>query len=270
MEIVGVLFLTLLGILLGWVFSRLPGRFWMLGYVLAAVPVFLLWCGRTHSQWELVAPFSWICAGRTKFALVGLLATMLLIPPLTRVSNKRIRALVIGFLVIFVASNAFWPFVSPAISRKHLSSLTTQCDRDGICLQSTDYTCGPAASVTALRRLGLPAEEGELAVLAHTSNATGTPPDMLWTTLRKRYAETGLECDYRHFRSIDELKNGGITIAVIKFGPLVDHYVTVLEVTDTTVTVGDPLKGKVPYTRAEFAREWRYLGIVLRRKLAQT
>jgi hypothetical protein len=265
LEIFGVLLLTLLGVFLGWLFSKLPGRYWTIGYFLAAVPVAMLWFGRTYSQWELVAPFSWVCAGRTKFALVGLLATMLLIPPLTRVSNPRLRALVLGFLVIFIGSNAFWPFISPALSRKHLSLLVTRYDRNGICLQNTDYTCGPAASVTALKRLGLPAEEGELAVLAHTSNATGTPPDILWRTLRSRYAGSGLQCDYRHFRSIDELRNGGITIAVIKFGPLVDHYVTVLEVTDTTVTVGDPLKGKVEFTRAEFSKEWRYLGIVLRR-----
>src|SRR6185436_6934626 len=192
-EIIGVLLLTVGGVLVGWLFSRLPGRYWMIGYFLAAIPLMLLRFGRSHSQFELTPPFSWVCAGRTKFALAGVIAAMILIPPLSRVSNVRLRRLVICFLVIFCASNAVWPFLSPALSRDHLLSLKTRVDNEGVCLQSTDYTCGPAASVTALRRLGLPAEEGELAVLAHTSNATGTPPDMLWNTLRSKYAHAGLQ-----------------------------------------------------------------------------
>src|SRR5688572_21192533 len=110
-EVAGVVGLTLVGIVLGWAFGRLRSPYWALGYFLAAIPVGLIWFGRTYSQWELIAPFSWFCAGRTKFALIGLLATMLLIPPLLRVSNQRMRALVIGFLIIFVTSNAVWPFV---------------------------------------------------------------------------------------------------------------------------------------------------------------
>ena len=263
LEIFGVMLLTLTGILLGWLFSRLPGRYWMFGYFLAAVPVWILWFGRTHSQWELVAPFSWLCSGRTKFAIVGLLATMVLLPPLSRVSEVRLRRLVYVFLVLFVCTNAIWPFLCPVLARNHLLSLTTRFDQDGVCLQNTDYTCGPAAAVTALKRLNFPAEEGELAVLAHTSDATGTPPDILCSTLRAKYGQAGLQCEYRHFKSVSELRDAGFTLAVIKFGPLVDHYVTVLEVTDTTITVGDPLKGKLQFTHDEFAKKWRYLGITL-------
>ena len=264
LEILGVIALTAIGISVGWLFSRLPGRYWMLGYFLAAVPVWILWFGRTHSQWELVAPFSWLCAGRTKFAIVGMLATMVLLPPTSRLAEARVRRLVYGFLVLFVSTNAIWPFLCPILSRNHLLSLKTRFDNDGVCLQTTVYTCGPAAAVTALKRLNLSAEEGELAVLAHTSNATGTPPDILCNALRAKYGPSGLDCGYRHFRSVSELLNSGLTLAVIKFGPLVDHYVTVLDVTDDSVTVGDPLKGKVRFTHEEFAKKWRYLGITLR------
>jgi hypothetical protein len=266
LEVFGVVLLTAVGLLLGWLFSRLPGRYWMIGYFLGAVPVLMLWLGRTHSQWELIAPFSWVCAGRTKFAVVGLLAVMILLPPLSRVSQPRLRRLVYGFLLIFVWFNAVWPFLSPVLNRSYLLSLTTRLDQDGICLQSTDYTCGPAASVTALRRLNLPADEGELAVLAHTSNAVGTPPDILCSTLRLKYRDAGLRCQYRHFRSVSELRDAPLTIAVIKYGPLVDHYVTVLDVTEKNVTVGDPLEGKVQFTYTEFAKKWRNLGITLSRQ----
>jgi len=265
LEVFGVVLLTAVGLLLGWSFSRLPGRYWMIGYFLGAVPVFMLWFGRTHSQWERIAPFSWVCAGRTKFAVVGLLALLILLPPLSRVSQPRLRRLVYGFLAVFVWFNAVWPFLSPMLNRSYLLSLTTRLDQDGICLQSTDYTCGPAASVTALRRLNLPADEGELAVLAHTSSAVGTPPDILCSTLRSKYQHAGLRCQYRHFQSVSELRDAPLTIAVINYGPLVDHYVTVLDVTDKNVTVGDPLEGKVQLTHADFAKKWRNLGITLSR-----
>ncbi len=47
---------------------------------------------------------------------------------------------------------------------------------------------------------------------------------------------------------------------------MVDHWVTVLEVTDTRVIIGDPLNGLEKLTHEEFLQEWRYEGIVLKRK----
>jgi hypothetical protein len=44
----------------------------------------------------------------------------------------------------------------------------------------------------------------------------------------------------------------------------VDHYVAVLEVSDTEVIVGDPLKGKCKLTWPQFADRWRKSGILIR------
>jgi hypothetical protein len=55
---------------------------------------------------------------------------------------------------------AIVPFLAPAFNRGYLAGLKTRIDADGVCRQSSEYTCGPAAAVTALRKLGLPAEEG--------------------------------------------------------------------------------------------------------------
>src|SRR2546425_66782 len=63
-----------------------------------------------------------------------------------------------------------------------------------------------------------------------------------------------------------DLKNGGLTLAVIKFGLFVDHYVTVLEVTDSEIIVGDPFRGKMSYSHQEFRSKWRFVGVVLKRK----
>ena len=55
-------------------------------------------------------------------------------------------------------------------------------------------------------------------------------------------------------------------LAVIKYNLLLDHYVAILEVTDDTITLGDPLNGLTKMSPAEFAAEWRFEGVVLQRK----
>lgn len=84
-----------------------------------------------------------------------------------------------------------------------LRAPSPDCTSLNNCLQSNDYNCGPAAAVTALRKLGLPAEEGEIAILAHTSSATGTPPDVLARALQDRYEKEGLASHYRIFHRVD-------------------------------------------------------------------
>ena len=68
---------------------------------------------------------------------------------------------------------------------------------------------------------------------------TGTPPDILAEVLQKQYGKDGLIAEYLAFKNVSELKKAGLTLAVIKFGFMVDHYVTVLKVTDSEVIVGD-------------------------------
>ena len=85
-----------------------------------------------------------------------------------------------------------------------------------MCRQSSEYTCGPAAAVTALRKLGLPAEE-EIAILSPTSSLTGTEPVVLAKVLKKRYGPTGLIAEFRGFKGVGELGKAGLTVAVMRF-----------------------------------------------------
>jgi len=95
---------------------------------------------------------------------------------------------------------------------------------------------------------------------------TGTPPDILAEALQKQYGKDDLLVEYRSFKNISELKNAGLTLAIVKFGFMVDHYVTVLEVTDSEVVVGDPSDGLDRMSYDEFQKKWRFVGIVLKRK----
>lgn len=256
----------LTGFWLGRGCSRLPTPWWLLGYFIPLGLIFFY--GATihfPSLLNSASAFAWLLLGQKKFLILGFVAAMVLSTPLSRLSNKRDRQVVTLLVVAVVFSGSVWPFLAPMFNRSQLAQIQTHMDTDGVCLQSTDYTCGPASAVTALRKLGLPAEEGELAVLSGTSAATGTPPDLLAEVLRQKYGKDGLTVNYRFFKSVDELRQAGLTLAVVRFSFLVDHYVTVLNVNNLAVKIGDPLNGIQTLSREDFQKEWRFCGIVLNR-----
>jgi hypothetical protein len=202
--------------------------------------------------------------GRSRFVCFNFITTMLLTVPLARLPQRRNR-IVVGALIVVLTAVTIVPFLAPAFNRSYLATLKTRIDPDGICRQSNDYTCAPAATVTALRKLGFPAEEGEIAILAYTSLLTGTEPDVLARALQKRYGGEGLVADYHAFKDIDELQSAGLTVAVVKFSTLQDHCVAVLGVQTNRVIIGDPLNGLATVPVEEFERKWLFVGVVLKR-----
>jgi predicted double-glycine peptidase len=180
--------------------------------------------------------------------------------------RKRERLIVGLFMVVLVFVKSVWPFLAPLADRQQLAHLQTRVGMDGVCLQTTGYTCGPASAVTGLRKLGLPAEEANIAILSYTSSTTGTEPDILAGALQREYLKDGLRAEYRAFKDVSELRQAGLTLVVVKFGFLVDHFVTVLGVTDTEVIVGDPLNGLARMNYEDFLKKWRFCGIVLTRQ----
>jgi hypothetical protein len=243
----------------------LPGRWWVIGYFLPLTVVGMLAAAAQMPQLYFVPPFSWLSAGRNEFVAAGLVATCLLTTPLTRLPRRQTQVLVAIFMALVVFSSSLVCFLAPALVRSQLLALVTRVDKDGVCLQGNGYNCGPAAAVTALRRMGLPAEEGPLAILAHTSPITGTPPDVLEETLNQAYGAQGVKAKFRYFKTLDEMRGHAGVLVVIKYDFLVDHYVALLEVNDREVVVGDPGSGVVKHERAEFEKRWRSCGVVLER-----
>lgn len=254
------------GAVLGWWFSRLRSPYWAIGFLIPLVLVFAYAVAFRVPAILLIPPLSWMLMGIKKFATLGFVATLMLSTPLSRVPKRRDRILVMVLMTVITFSLAIWPFLAPMAVRSQLSRLQTKLDQDGICLQSTDYTCGPAAAVTALRKLSLPAEEGQIAIISCTSDREGTPADMLAEGLRNKYGSEGLVVKWRVFKNISELRSAGLTLAVVKYRFLEDHWVTVLDVTDSDVIVGDPSAGLVRWPLEKFCKRWRFIGIVLERK----
>jgi hypothetical protein len=246
-------------------FASRRRRWWLVLYAIALLLISLILIARRFPTLAFRPPISWVAAGRTSMALLGPAAALLLIPLFPQLKNSRQRALVAIFLIVFILNSSIYPFISPVLAHSELQRLPTYVSPNGVCLQSTSYDCGPAAAVTALRKLGIPAQESEIALLADTCPAAGTSPDTLARILRDRYAGDGLLCEYRPFASVRDLPQDAIILATMKLTFLIDHFVAVLAVTDDDVVLGDPLHGYVHISHQDFAQKWRFTGIVLRR-----
>lgn len=264
-ESVAVVFFALLAFLLGRWCSRLPGRYWLLGYALPLGLILIYCLAMFEPQVSLVPPVPWMMIGRSRFVCFNFIATMVLSVPLARLPQRRTRAVVGALIAVLTALSAV-PFLAPAFNRTYLAGLKTRLDGDGVCRQSNEYTCGPAAAVTALRKLGLPAEEGEIAILAHTTSLTGTEPDVLADVLQERYRTNGLTAKYRAFKNLDELACAVPAVAVLQFNALQDHCVTVLGVQTNGILVADPLIGLELVPKDEFERKWQFVGVVFKRE----
>ncbi len=259
---VGVIFLSVLGVLIGQWFSRLRSRAWLLGYGVPLLAVALIAVPRWIPRAEALVPFTWVMADRTEFAAMALICSVLLTTPLSRLTLRRQRIAVASFMVFFVIYFSVLPFLIPAFVYPHLSKLDTTIDANGVCLQSNGYNCGPAAAVTVLRKRGVSAEEGDLAIRAHTTRFAGTPTDSLCAAIQGKY---GVPCRTVYGANLAGLRGKEPFIAVVKYGFLVDHYVAVLAVAEADVALGDPLTGLRHCTREDFRKVWRQTAILIER-----
>lgn len=248
-----------------WAVSRRRQPFWVPGYVIAMALALAVGLVRWQYDLTFVRPFSWLAAGRREFVVMAVAVTTLFGTLLPKLRQKRLKVFVLLGTALGVFYFAMGPFLGPALAYDELASLPTTLLPDGVCLQSTSYTCGPAAAVSALHRLGLPASESELALMSHCAPAYGTPPDMLCSAIERRYAADGVTCEFRPMEEIGDLTGPDPVIVVIEFSAFVDHYVTVMAVTGADITVADPIRGLRTLTHDEFLDVWRHCGIVLRR-----
>jgi predicted double-glycine peptidase len=258
-----VILLAVLGTALGRVSSRLGGRFWSVGFVLSLLVIAALICVRHIRLPHGAAFFSWFATDWPRFLVLSPAIAMGLTTPMSRIRSKTAKVATCAVMIIFVLSFTVSPFLIPALLKQEHSRLRTRIDRNGICLQTTDYTCGPAAAVTALGKLGLRASEGEIAVLSNTSPTGGTLPWSLCTALQRRYRKSGLRCRYRNFATIEELKDAGVALVVVKEAFMLDHWVAVLSVSDRMIVLADPGVGKRLMRPEQFEKIWRFCGIVL-------
>ncbi len=121
---------------------------------------------------------------------------------------------------------------------------------EGVCRQSSESSCGPACAATLLRRLGKTATEKEIAQAAFTSRS-GTENWYLARALRTR----GVRVQFQFLR--DPKQPWPVpAVAGVRLPDCgnAGHFVAVLDQDALSITIGDPLEGKLklPKTTAKY------------------
>ncbi|MEN4018792.1 MAG: C39 family peptidase [Methanobacterium sp.] len=129
-----------------------------------------------------------------------------------------------------------------------------QIDTSGIVMQSSDFSCGPAALATVLNNLGVHATEQELIVLAGTDSSGTTMHGLSEAAKAKGLSATGMKL------SVDDLRPNNI-VHIILDGE--GHYSVIREVSENSVYLADPSLGNIEMTREKFAEVYTGNALVI-------
>lgn len=174
-----------------------------------------------------------------------------------KAGDRRALRLLPLVCAIFFVNAGLW-MVRPPVPEMRSSHYA-----DGVCRQSTDYTCVAASLVTVLQKYGIETSEGEMARLSYTGVGQGTTDTRAVLALQRKLAGQPLDARYEPM-DYARLQQVGLPCLVpLKWGYFVSHMVAVLEVGDDAVVLGDPLTGARRVSRREFEREWLRRGIHL-------
>jgi hypothetical protein len=158
---------------------------------------------------------------------------------------------VFGALVLAVCVQRLW-----VTARFDPATLSGELNAQGVCFQSTDYSCGAAAAVMLLNQHGVQATEREMAERCWTNGLTGTDEFCVARGLRQKLSGSGKAPVLRTLSFEELVAEPGPWATTIDWGILVDHWVLVREVEGGFVHVLDPILGVRPMTKDEFLAVW--------------
>jgi ABC-type bacteriocin/lantibiotic exporter with double-glycine peptidase domain len=123
---------------------------------------------------------------------------------------------------------------------------------DGVCLQTTGFTCAPAALATYLAGRGIEASEQELARLCRTT-ALGTSDRGMLSALAAKGLRPRIAVGDASLLERCPLP----CLAMVAFASGIDHCVVLTGVGPDRVELVDPLVGAETRARAPFARGFK-------------
>jgi hypothetical protein len=266
-ELASLTGLVLIGLIFGLRYWRSRG----VGMVLCCLLVLMLvGIGMWLPGWGFRVPLAWLLAGRRECFVLGFVFTVFTCGLMKVVRSALLRGVIISATVLATAFFCFIPVAGALWGYAAGLTAVHRVDKHGVCHQSSGLSCGPAAAVTVLGRLGWDhVSEREVGLACGTSRFGGTPADVLAETLRDAFGPQ-LEVNLIYRDSVSDLPalgplTGTYALAVVKFAPMVDHFVAVLDVdlVRKTVTLGDPLAGWRVLSILEFEETWKGVAMVL-------
>jgi hypothetical protein len=163
--------------------------------------------------------------------------------------------LLMGFPLFGVIALASTPFLKPLLSPLAPDVFRDQW-KDGVCLQSTLSTCGPASVCTILASQGAKVSEREMAREAF-SYTGGTEAWYLARAARAR----GLWSRF-YFGETFAPDVPLPAMVGVRHGRM-GHFIAVLSIKEGIVTFADPLEGKKQMALPDFLRRFKFSGFHL-------
>ncbi len=252
-------FLALAGWLLGRAASKT--RHWWVGVALCLAAIGLVIAGHRVPRLSVLPPFSWAVDAGWNPAIMTLVVAAVFATLLPRLPVGRTRPATFVAMTVLLIFYGLLPPTFILAARPALARLQTRIDRNGICRQTTGYTCGPSAAVTCLARMGIRADEGTLAIEAQCAPSFGTDAPFLAATLNRLYP--AIHCTYNYFPSLDAVPLPAVADCDLK--SIGGHYVALLELQGDEVIVGDPISGRARLSRQQFMEEWKGTAIAFQK-----
>jgi len=163
-----------------------------------------------------------------------------------RPQSRILRSGVIWCLLLI-----FVPFAKPIVLPAAFTPIQNQW-QDGICLQTTSSTCGPASLATIFAHFGLRRTEADIARRAFTCRS-GTEN---WYLIR--YARRqGLQATVLVERDLSRLPTPAIL--GVRIGPY-GHFITLLRNDAGIYTIGEPRFGRLELSAEEFHQRYSFNG----------
>ncbi|RBP47429.1 peptidase C39-like protein [Roseimicrobium gellanilyticum] len=217
-----------------WLARKFPGQWWMAAPLMVlAIPcaVYGLYYARLWDEPIWLYQLRAVPGAELLAALGGLLVGWFHWHLPRRFAGS------LGFVSCFFLLWLSVPYLKQLISPLRKDQLHEKW-KDGVCMQSTTSTCGPASAATLLKSMGIEVTEKELATEAFTTSS-GTENWYLNHALQRR----GIDCSYvlRAPGSSDLLYPA---IAGVRLGARAGHFIAIIGETPEHYIVGEPLSGR--------------------------
>jgi hypothetical protein len=263
-ECVCVTGLAFAGLLAGAGISHL-GRKTSLAACLASVVCVFVLAGlcRTPGYVESPILFAFV-AGRAKLVLLSFIVPFGLASAMPYLVFRWEQWMVIGLCGVAIYVFGVFPFLGSAMAAGGFEGTPSYFDSNGVCRQSTSFTCGPAAGATALRRLGVAASESQLAILGRSCPLIGTTDFDLLRSVETVGAGR-VRCRYYPSHAALKLDENQVLLAILSQSYFVNHCVAIIGVTEDAVVFADPADGVITLPRSYFESIWSGKGILVSR-----
>lgn len=177
----------------------------------------------------------------------------------TRNLGRPVIALLIAIFAGYATLEVSGPLFMPLYMRG-LDDTVASAGRPPEVIQSTGWTCGPAALAWALQAKGLPVSEKQVAALTATTPFHGTPAR---GELRAAHRQ-GVPAYIRRNLEWDQLAALPLPAVITwRLSGVIMHSVALLSIERDQVTLGDPMLGQAEYSRDEFLERWMADALVL-------